>query len=49
MITSMDDYLIHQTPEPIAQPEPTDRNFYDRYWMNGYDTADAREDRHRPG
>jgi hypothetical protein len=38
LITSMDDYLIHQTSEPIAQPEPTDRNFYDRYWMNGYDS-----------
>jgi len=39
MITSMDDYLIHQTPEPIAHPEPTDRNFYDRHWMNGYDVS----------
>ncbi|MDG2050163.1 MAG: hypothetical protein P8M78_08375 [Myxococcota bacterium] len=39
MITSMDDYLIHQTTEPIAHPDPTDRNFYDRYWMNGYDVS----------
>lgn len=39
MITSMDDFLIHQTPEPIAHPDPSDRNFYDRYWMNGYDVS----------
>jgi hypothetical protein len=35
----MDDYLIHQTSDPIAQPDPTDRNFYDRYWMNGFDAG----------
>jgi len=39
MISSMDDYLIHQTSEPVAHPEPSDRNFYDRYWMNGYDVS----------
>ena len=39
MITSMDDFLIHQTSEPIAHPDPSDRNFYDRYWMNGYDVT----------
>lgn len=39
MITSMDDYLIHQTTEPIAHPDPSDRNFYDRYWMNGFDVS----------
>ena len=30
-----DDYPIHQTPEPIAYAG-TDRNFYDRYFFNGY-------------
>jgi hypothetical protein len=40
MITSFDDYCIHQTVEPIAQPSQSDRNFYDRYWFNGFD-ADA--------
>ena len=30
-----DDYPIHQTPEPIAY-SGTDRNFYDRYFFNGY-------------
>ena len=32
-----DDYPIHQTPEPIAYAG-TDRNFYDRYFFNGYST-----------
>lgn len=30
-----DDYPIHQTPDPIAY-SGTDRNFYDRYFFNGY-------------
>ena len=33
-----DDYPIHQTPEPIAYAG-TDRNFYDRYFFNGYAPA----------
>lgn len=37
MLSRFDDYPIHQTPEPIAQPAATDRNVYDRYWFNGYD------------
>jgi hypothetical protein len=36
MITPFDDYPIHQTPEPIAQPATGDRNQYDRYFFNGY-------------
>ncbi|MEO1405372.1 MAG: hypothetical protein AAFV54_02630 [Pseudomonadota bacterium] len=39
MITQGDDYPIHQTPEPIALAG-SDRNFYDRYFFNGYN-ADA--------
>lgn len=35
MLTRGDDYPIHQTPEPVAQAG-TDRNFYDRYFFNGY-------------
>ena len=35
MLTKADDYPIHQTPEPIAYCG-TDRNFYDRYFFNGY-------------
>ena len=34
MLTSGDDYPIHQTPEPVAFAG--DRNFYDRYFFNGY-------------
>src|SRR4029453_9421582 len=30
-----DDFPIHQTPEPIAY-SGYDRNFYDRYFFNGY-------------
>jgi hypothetical protein len=39
MLTKGDDYPLHQTPEPIAY-SGTDRNFYDRYFFNGY-TADG--------
>lgn len=34
-LTKGDDYPIHQTSEPIAYAG-TDRNFYDRYFFNGY-------------
>ena len=36
MITSGDDYPIHQTPEPVQQVFTSDRNFYDRFFFNGY-------------
>src|SRR5687768_7088047 len=36
VLTPFDDYPIHQTPEPIAQPASGDRNQYDRYFFNGY-------------
>ena len=35
MITNGDDYPLHQTPEPIAYTGGN-RNFYDRYFFNGY-------------
>ena len=35
MLTKADDFPIHQTSEPIAY-SGTDRNFYDRYFFNGY-------------
>jgi hypothetical protein len=35
MLTKADDYPIHQTAEPIAYAG-SDRNFYDRYFFNGY-------------
>ncbi len=39
MLTSYDDYPVHQTPEPVAHPGTGDRNFYDRYFFNGYSRA----------
>lgn len=35
VLTRGDDYPIHQTADPIAYAG-TDRNFYDRYYFNGY-------------
>ncbi len=40
MLTRGDDYPLHQTAEPIAYAG-TDRNFYDRYFFNGYPAAPA--------
>ncbi len=39
MLTRADDFPIHQTPEPIAYTG-SDRNFYDRYFYNGYHLGD---------
>jgi hypothetical protein len=36
VLTPFDDYPIHQTPAPIAQPVSADPNHYDRYWFNGF-------------
>ncbi len=38
MLTSFDDYFIHQTPHPVTTPSTSDRHAYDRYWFNGYTT-----------
>ncbi|HYD48349.1 MAG TPA: hypothetical protein VEB21_08380, partial [Terriglobales bacterium] len=35
MLTKADDFPLHQTPEPIAYAG-SERNFYDRYFFNGY-------------
>ncbi|HET6537501.1 MAG TPA: hypothetical protein VFG34_05225 [Sphingopyxis sp.] len=35
MLTKGDDFPLHQSSEPIAYAG-TDRNFYDRYFFNGY-------------
>lgn len=42
-LTRGDDYPIHQTPEPVACAG-TDRNFYDRYFFNGYAPTGEGED-----
>src|SRR6059036_394612 len=36
MLTAFDDYLVHQTAEPIAAPGTGDCNFYDRHFFNGF-------------
>jgi len=36
VLTRHDDYALHQTPEPIAHPATSDKNFYDRYFFNGF-------------
>ena len=40
MLTPADDYPLHQTPEPMAFAG-TDRNFYDRFFFNGYSADGA--------
>lgn len=35
MLISADDYPLHQTPDPMAFAG-SDRNFYDRFFFNGY-------------
>lgn len=42
MLNRLDDYPIHQTPEPLAHPATSDPNFYDRTWFNGYDRDASR-------
>jgi hypothetical protein len=32
----LDDHPIHQTAEPLVHPATSDRNFYDRFFFNGY-------------
>lgn len=44
MLNHLDDYPIHQTPEPIAHPASSDPNVYDRLCDNiaelyGIDTS----------
>ncbi len=36
MLNKLDDFPIHQTPEPLAHTATSDRNVYDRTWFNGY-------------
>jgi hypothetical protein len=40
MLTKGDDFPLHQLPEPIAYAG-SDRNFYDRYFFNGYSRSEA--------
>jgi hypothetical protein len=36
LITAADEYLIHQTPYTFDTVGTSDRNFYDRFFFNGY-------------
>lgn len=37
LLSELDDYPVHQVPEPMRHTGTTDRNFYDRYYFNGFD------------
>ena len=41
VLSSFDDFPIHQTSQPIAHTASADLNHYDRYFFNGY-TRDTR-------
>src|SRR5881296_3551064 len=40
MLSSMDDYPLHQIAEPIRFVGTSDRNFYDRYYFNLHGSSD---------
>lgn len=37
MLGPLDEYPVHQLPQPIAWPGSSDRNFYDRCYFNAHD------------
>ncbi len=37
MLGPIDEYPVHQVPQPIAWPGSSDRNFYDRSYFNAHD------------
>src|ERR1700684_991347 len=37
MLGPLDEFPVHQVPEPIAWPGSSDRNFYDRSYFNAHD------------
>lgn len=39
MIGPLDEYPIHQVPQPICWPGSSDRNFYDRSYFNAHDRS----------
>ncbi len=39
MLGPMDEYPVHQIPQPIAWPGSSDRNFYDRSYFNAHDRS----------
>lgn len=39
MVGPLDEYPIHQLPQPVAWAGPSDRNFYDRSYLNLHDRS----------
>jgi hypothetical protein len=39
MLSNLDDFPIHQIAEPMRHAASSDRNFYDRYYFNGFSRA----------
>ncbi len=39
MLGPLDEYPVHQFPQPIAWPVSSDRNFYDRAYFNAHDRS----------
>jgi hypothetical protein len=39
MITGLDEYPIHQLPQPMVDVGSSDRNFYDRWYFNAHDRS----------
>lgn len=42
MLTPLDDFLVHQTPETLDRVATSDRNFYDRYYFGCHDLTGER-------
>ena len=40
MLSSFDDFPVHQTHEPVRYVATSDRNFYDRYYFNLHGSSD---------
>ena len=40
VISPADDFLIHQTHEPVRYPATSDRRFYDRYFFTGHQCSE---------
>lgn len=40
MLSSLDDYFVHQVPEPVRHVGTSDRNFYDRHYFNVHACSD---------
>ena len=38
MLSNLDDFPVHQVAEPMRHAATSDRNFYDRYYFNGFST-----------